>query len=51
LAETILLVALNGMLYVSNAPSFGAGLPGGGLHGQILRFNPMTMAFKRRFRQ
>lgn len=34
------------MLYVSNAPSLGAGLPGGGLHGQILRFNPVTMAFK-----
>jgi sugar lactone lactonase YvrE len=36
----------DGMLYVSNAPSLGAGLPGGGLHGQILRLDPVTMAFK-----
>jgi DNA-binding beta-propeller fold protein YncE len=36
----------DGLLYASNAPSLGAGLPGGGLHGQILRFNPVTMAFQ-----
>jgi hypothetical protein len=36
----------DGLLYVSNAPSLSPGLPGAGLHGQILRFDPATMAFR-----
>jgi DNA-binding beta-propeller fold protein YncE len=36
----------DGLLYVSNAPSLGPSAPGGGLHGQILRFDPKTMTFR-----
>ena len=33
----------DGLLYASNAPSLSPGLPGLGLHGQILRFDPLRL--------
>jgi secreted PhoX family phosphatase len=33
----------DGLLYVSNAPSLGPSLSGKGLHGQILRFDPLRL--------
>jgi DNA-binding beta-propeller fold protein YncE len=33
----------DGLLYASNAPSLSPGFPGLGLHGQILRFDPLRL--------